>query len=139
VTRARRPAQPRVAAQLDTLYAELPTINCRGLCHTSCGPIIMTEPERQRIRDRHRLHIADLATRPGTLDCPALTAIGRCSVYESRPIVCRIWGLAEGLPCIYGCQPSRVLTDAEAREYLARASDIAGDRAQARRFRTARP
>ena len=43
-----------------------------------------------------------------------LTAEGRCSVYSIRPLICRIWGAAEGIPCVFGCQPERLLSKEEA-------------------------
>jgi hypothetical protein len=37
--------------------------------------------------------------------CPALTAVGRCRIYSDRPMVCRLWGVVESMPCPYGCLP----------------------------------
>lgn len=43
---------------------------------------------------------------------------GLCSVYEDRPMLCRLWGLVEGMKCQWGCVPERYLTDREGREFL---------------------
>jgi Fe-S-cluster containining protein len=121
--------------RLDALYAELPTIECRGKCHDSCGPIGMTRLERRRIAAAG----VDIHVRPGNgreLACSALTMLNRCSVYAVRPIICRIWGLTKALQCSYGCVPEGgFLTEAQAYEFLARAADIAGETAAAARFR----
>ena len=46
----------RVAA-LEALYSELPSLECRGLCWHSCGPVDMSITERERIADLGRLTI----------------------------------------------------------------------------------
>lgn len=95
-------------AQLEALYAQIPEVNCKGHCHTTCGPIQLSNRERERIREAG-VTIPEVP--PGVKlshmepdDCPALTADKRCGVYEVRPFVCRLWGASEGLPCIYGCE-----------------------------------
>ncbi len=123
---------------LDDLYAELPEIDCSGRCWDSCGPIDMTKLERRRIAREGGVDIPKgsfLADGPSL--CPALTMFGRCGVYGIRPLICRLWGLTEGLPCTYGCRPDRVVTDAEAYELLARAYDISGEPDWARMVRAA--
>lgn len=118
--------------QLDALYAELPTIECRdGGCWQSCGPVPMTGVERQRIVDEHQVQVA--AGPDGT--CCALTPLLRCGVYQVRPLICRIWGMTRSLPCPSGCRPSRWLSDDEADEFIARAYDIDGQPGLAASFR----
>ena len=34
-----------VPAPLAKLWASLPALECRGLCHESCGPILMSTQE----------------------------------------------------------------------------------------------
>lgn len=102
--------------QLDQLYAQVPTIACQGLCHESCGPLVIDPPERERIIARTGRNIPNLAT-----TCPALTMFGRCSVYADRPLLCRLWGVVESMPCPWGCRPERTLTDAEGHALLAQA------------------
>lgn len=104
---------------LDSLYAELPTLDCKGLCSNSCGPVFMSRLEWKRITDK-------LGREPkggADLTCPMLTCMGRCSVYDERPMLCRLWGLVESMPCVYGCKPERVLTDDEGHELLRRAAE----------------
>lgn len=122
-TRAARPGRPRRDrdAELEQLYAELPALDCQGRCAESCGPIAMSALERQRIEAR------GVKLMPLAMTCPALTQLGRCSVYEVRPLICRLWGLVEQMACPWGCRPEGgFLDDATARRLLARAEVIGG-------------
>jgi Fe-S-cluster containining protein len=40
------------------------------------------------------------------MSCPLLTILGRCSVYQIRPMVCRIWGAVASMRCEHGCRPA---------------------------------
>jgi hypothetical protein len=40
------------------------------------------------------------------LTCSALDGVGRCSVYEERPLLCRLWGAVEKMTCQFGCVPA---------------------------------
>jgi hypothetical protein len=104
---------------LEQIYADVPAIDCQGLCHESCGPIIVDKPERDSIQRRHGVEVGRLAW-----DCPALTLLKRCGVYEDRPLICRLWGVVESMPCEWGCRPERYLTDAEGFALLARVREV---------------
>lgn len=123
------------AQQLDDLYAELPAIDCQGLCWDSCDRIDMSRAERRRIAADAGVEIPDGTKAAGPTLCVALTMFRQCGVYEIRPLICRLWGLIESLPCTFGCRPDRYLTDQEAYEFIARAYDISGQRAEAARVR----
>lgn len=123
--------------ELEALYAELPTIECKGLCQNSCGPIDMSDAERKRIVDLGMeiplfTHERSQAWANGAkLYCPALsfgTEVGfGCSVYEARPLICRVWGLGEGeLACPHGCEPSQRLTNGDVMRLVMRAMQIGG-------------
>ncbi len=112
---------------LDALYATLPTLKCQGKCQESCGPIMMTPLEAIRLKDRvGPLHPVNFLRRDDViivhspkLTCPLLdTQTGRCTVYEIRPTICRLWGLVKKMRCPFGCVPSRWLTDKEAGNVL---------------------
>ncbi len=108
--------------RLDALYAELPHLDCQGKCQEVCGLIPASTAERWRIMG----HLGRAPAQEG-LTCPLLAA-GRCSVYEIRPLICRLWGLVEDderMRCRFGCVPDRWLTAAEAHGLLARAEEIA--------------
>lgn len=50
-------------------------------------------------------------------ECPYLQ-LRRCSIYAQRPLICRVFGTAEGLPCRHGCKPSRVISDQDVNKIL---------------------
>lgn len=103
---------------LEDLYAELPTIDCIGLCADNCTAIWMTRVEWDRVRKRMKGPLE-----PRGWVCPALRK-GRCTVHIARPMVCRLWGATEFSPCKHGCKPSRVLTNEEEQDYMRRASEL---------------
>lgn len=64
--------------------------------------------------------------RPGSLDCPLLSATGRCTVYTVRPFICRLWGTTPTLACPEGCEPERWLTVEEAQDIFTQIAEVAG-------------
>ena len=116
-------------AALQALYDQIPAIpDCRGHCWISCGPLEMSDRENRRIRDAGFTITNHLTARQfaGTFWCEALGPDGRCQVYDLRPLVCRLWGAVESMPCPYGCQPERWLSDAEGRDLVAASLDVGG-------------
>lgn len=114
------PNPRRVDARLEDLYAELPKIECKGKCFDSCGPIDMSVRERRRIEEVS-----------GPVTCNGLTCSklinNRCSVYALRPMICRLWGLIEAMPCHHGCRPEGgLIPDLEGFRLLARSMEIGG-------------
>jgi Putative zinc- or iron-chelating domain len=117
-------------AELQALYDQIPAIpDCDGRCWTTCGPIEMSDRERQRIRQagyRITPYEKALAT-DGKFTCEALTSKRRCVIWELRPGICRAWGAAEGLKCVYGCVPEGGwIPDTQMYRLLAEASRIGG-------------
>jgi hypothetical protein len=117
-------------AELQKLYDQIPAIpDCDGRCWTSCGPIGMSDRERQRIRQagvRITPYEKAMAS-PERFWCDALTSEKRCLVYSVRPLICRIWGAVEGMPCVYGCVPEGGwLSDAEGFRLVAESLRIGG-------------
>jgi len=117
-------------AALAELYAQIPRIpDCDGRCWTSCGPINMADRERQRIRAAgyritpYKQAMAEV----DTYYCEALTEGRQCAVYEMRPMVCRLWGAVETLPCVYGCVPEGgFLSEAEGYRLIAESMRVGG-------------
>lgn len=100
-------------AAVDAEYARIPKVECRGKCQQSCIPIghLMTAFERDRI-------VARTGTVPNTVtaavltageSCNLLTKDGRCSVYDIRPTVCRLYGVDARMPCFAGCPGANAL------------------------------
>jgi Fe-S-cluster containining protein len=109
----KRPKPPPKA--LRDLWDQVPKmVDCKGLCHSSCGPVPASPLERKLIEERAGKRLGSR----GNLTCSMLTPEGRCSVYSIRPLICRIWGAARGVPCVHGCKPERLLTLDEANKLM---------------------
>jgi hypothetical protein len=106
-----------VVTRLEELYAEVPAIRCRGLCANSCHSLGLSNVEQTRIAIRRGVRLETTIYPDG---CPALTPFRHCSIYDDRPLMCRLWGVVESMPCPHGCVPDRMLTDREARDLLER-------------------
>lgn len=108
--------------RLQALYDQLPALECRGMCHDTCGPVPVTIRERERMEraSGKEFTCGALAT------CSMLTSNRTCGVYEIRPLLCRLWGVIESLPCHYGCKPEYYLTDKQGWALLLEANRIAG-------------
>ncbi len=104
---------------LDALYAALPTILCKKQCQASCGVIVMTRVEWLRLQRYMGYRPKDKCT----LVCPLLRR-GCCSVYPVRPLICRLWGVSELMPCPWGCIPERWVTDAEGTAWIRRVEEL---------------
>jgi Fe-S-cluster containining protein len=116
------------------LYAELPTMQCQGLCADSCYSLVQTSVERDLVADVTGVRLALVQT-PLTA-CPALGMLKTCTVYEVRPLICRLWGMTPGMRCQYGCVPEGGFLSAEQTYgFLARAAELAGDTATAEQMR----
>lgn len=126
------PPHHAMDARLQELYDQIPAIpDCDGRCWTSCGPIDMSDRERQRIRRAgYKITPMDQArARADTYWCEALTAGKRCAVYEIRPLICRMWGVMDSLRCPYGCIPEGGwLPDLEGYRLIAEAWQAGGGR-----------
>ncbi len=115
--------------KLLTVYSKIPTIDCKGLCHPSCTIVMAEKVEINRAREatgtnpfNHSRFVNKLEQnmdidQSGIPDCKALKD-GRCSIYQFRPTICRLYGVSEGLECQFGCVPKRYLTRDEARRIL---------------------
>jgi uncharacterized protein len=116
------PNPRRVRERLAAIYARLPSVECRGLCAEACTAIDMSV--------RERLDLEGAAGHPCQVDgqgkCNML-ANGRCTQYELRPLICRMWGAVESMPCPHGCQADPApMPDKEAFALLADAMQVGG-------------
>lgn len=129
-------------AELRELYERVPKIKCKGFCHTSCCFIDCSTHERVRMERAtgRRLETLDAAAPGGAgsklghdkrplarYRCSMLTDDGRCSVYDLRPMICRLFGAGpDMLRCEWYCRPERVLSHEEALWLLSEANRIGG-------------
>ena len=123
--------------KLQVIYDQIPKVVCKGLCYGACGPVPATGAERDEI---HALTDRRVKTEPelfkdepprgirilkSTEDGTCLyLKKNRCSVYAARPIVCRLYGVADGLRCQHGCQPDRPLSREEAATLIDRVKEV---------------
>lgn len=122
-----------MADSLERIYRAVPTVACKGLCAESCGPIEMSDEERERLTERGveippiDQAALDIIAGKRSASCPALVN-DRCSVYEHRPLICRLWGAVESMPCPHGCEVTPgLLMDDGARMLIQRSLSVGGD------------
>lgn len=86
-----------------SVWAQVPSPGCKGLCTGACGPIGMGDAEAA-ILDQKGIGV-DFD--PETLVCNQLK-FGRCQIYDDRPLVCRLYGAIPDphMRCPYGCEPT---------------------------------
>lgn len=94
----------------------LPSIICQGKCVASCGPLPVTPTGLARMSKA----IGKPLTVDNNMVCSALDqGTGRCRGYEKRPLICRLWGVAEGMECAHGCSTTGELSYLEAVNLMA--------------------
>jgi hypothetical protein len=112
---------------IERVWAKVPPMECKGLCHDSCGPIAMSRLEWDLLREAGGEKVAPFLGADGRPSrCPYLTPENRCSVYEVRPLICRLWGASEVMPCPNGCRGSGTVSDAEGKRLLDKADAVSG-------------
>lgn len=115
--RSMSPAQrERAVAELHARL-DLGTLACRGMCHDSCGAIGYSLAEARVIAFHdgsppmaNGFHSGGFHQRDDIM-CDKLTPDKRCSIYDHRPLICRVYGMAKAIPCAHGCQPTEWLDD----------------------------
>jgi uncharacterized protein len=113
-----------VNKELEDIYSKIPAIDCQGLCYDQCTLIIAHPVELDNIGlDPHfktlddgkvLVHLIkqDWNDSDGCLTCPMLKD-NKCSIYDKRPLICRLYGVVENMKCRFGCKPTRYLTNKE--------------------------
>ncbi|MGL5923737.1 YkgJ family cysteine cluster protein [Chroococcidiopsis sp.] len=103
-------------AELEEIYNSLPLLVCKGKCQECCGVIGVLPIEVENIQT-----VSSVPTVDGDLTCSKLVqGFGICSIYKQRPLICRLWGIAEEMPCPYGCKPERTIGRKEANKLIAK-------------------
>ena len=88
------------------LYNKIPKSQCKKGCNKCCTNMIQFTPNELKAMGGYEYngicsHLID----------------GRCSIYENRPFVCRIYGTSELLKCD-DCTPERFLSEEETVELV---------------------
>ncbi len=98
--------------EVDAIYGQVGPVQCKGKCSDSCSPIgnLMTDFERDRIIARVGYGPNEFTADIGaSVKCNLLTSAGRCSVYDIRPMICRLWSVDQAIPCRAGCAGTNCL------------------------------
>jgi uncharacterized protein len=107
---------------IDALLETVPRFTCKPGCADCCGPLMMSRLEAKRIRratgidPMALMNNLEQAIQTGCLTCPFVhPETHRCTIYEIRPAVCRIFGASEHrrLTCPHGCRPEKLMTNSE--------------------------
>ncbi len=92
---------------IEELWAKVPpVIGCKQ-CGDCCGHVPFSVPEINRVFP----YWPD----EGPEDCRFLVN-GKCSVYEDRPLICRLFGACSDMPCAHGARAERQLSDEEVKK-----------------------
>lgn len=93
---------------LRKLYKKIPNCHCKGLCFETCGVVIFSNSEMERVKEKAEWKEYEFGFIPISnegLTC-AFLKDSRCSIYEDRPFFCRIYGASQKLKCEFGCKPT---------------------------------
>lgn len=120
-------------AKIDSLLSEIPTFKCKDGCADCCGPVEMSRLEYHRcvkasgrsadeLRQRMERNFKRKVYQCALID----PKTNRCTVYQVRPAICRIFGTTKDLPCPHGYAPdaAQMLSDEKAREILALVGEL---------------
>lgn len=118
---------------LREIYASIPSPGCKGLCVDQCTtvPVFPFELEQLEAVAGRKLPTMQAGDELGGLllgseigkPCPLLV-LGRCSVYEHRPLICRAFGSVEGLRCPHGCRPTDLVTRDEQYAHFEKVAEL---------------
>ena len=87
-----------ITTKLEDLWAMIPKMECKPGCHQCCGPTLWSRAEYETIK--HFLENNGRKELEATgLSCPYLDNEKGCSIYPVRPLLCRLFGVTEGLEC----------------------------------------
>jgi Fe-S-cluster containining protein len=88
---------------LEELRRMIPSFSCLPGCHRCCGPVPFSKIEREAIEHKKRGSTEGLAC---AYECEE-----GCSIYEDRPIICRLFGVISDplMQCSYGFMSETVL------------------------------
>lgn len=97
------------------LRGQIPTFDCIPGCHDCCGPVPFSKTELQEVKGLKKGKPEE------RLSCEYECKKG-CSVYEHRPIICRLFGTVDDdkIKCPHGFMPDRILNKAQADEIMKR-------------------
>lgn len=93
---------------IEKLREGIPSFECVPGCHDCCGPVTTSSEEMSRLPVKTD---AEHAAALNEFNCVHLGPNG-CTVYEERPLICRLFGTTTSMPCPNGRRPD-VMVDPE--------------------------
>ena len=109
-----KPRERRGYRRIREIYEMVPEVACAGLCHRACTSIDASDLEKKAVRERHGVtfppaiparRLQQLVDNGEAPRCPALGPLNNCTIYEDRPLICRLYGAEAAIPCEHGCVP----------------------------------
>lgn len=97
---------PCNSQKIRDLRAQIPSFECVPGCHDCCGPVTTSSEEMARLP---RKTATEQAAALDELNCVHLGPQG-CTVYDERPLICRLFGTTPRLPCPNGRRPEQMIT-----------------------------
>lgn len=91
--------EKKIIEQLQEIYSLIPEFECKH-CHKCCKNIIWFQPEEIQINNYLIKNKVILLNKKDNSECRFLQN-DRCIIYPVRPLVCRLQGVANDLPCKY--------------------------------------
>ena len=100
------------------LREQIPSFECVEGCHDCCGPVTTSSEEM------FRLPVKTDAEHTEALDDYSCVHLGPngCTVYEERPLICRLFGTTPKMPCPNGRRPENMIdpkVEREIHQYIA--------------------
>ena len=118
---------------LREVYESIPNAGCKGLCVDACTTIPVFTIELAQLEAATGRTLPTFAAGDDVggmilgseigVPCPLLV-MGRCSVYDHRPLICRAFGSVEGLRCPHGCRPDKLLSNEEQYENFEKVAEL---------------
>ncbi|KPW42172.1 hypothetical protein ALP45_03561 [Pseudomonas coronafaciens pv. atropurpurea] len=91
--------------KVSDLRRQIPSFECVPDCHDCCGPVTTSPEEMSRLP---RKTAAEQEAALDELNCVHLGPQG-CTVYDERPLICRLFGTTASLPCPNNRRPVELI------------------------------
>lgn len=116
--------------RLQAIYNRIPRVRgCKRGCSDCCGPVPVCAAEAARIASPQPLARWERGwitpVRGDCMSCAYASPMG-CTIYETRPILCRLFGAVDhpGMTCPHGARAKRLLRNDEARQLIEEAEAL---------------
>jgi len=83
----------------------IPSFECVPGCHDCCGPVTASTREVSELPAKDEMEHDEALSK---WSCTYLGATG-CTVYDDRPLICRLFGTTPALLCPHGRRPENMI------------------------------